>query len=32
MGEVAYADCTSSAWAIGVGVIRNTFIHELTHA
>ncbi len=32
MGEVAYTDCTSSTWTSGVGVIRNTFIHELTHA
>ena len=31
MGEVAYADCTSSRWTTGVGTIRNTFIHELTH-
>lgn len=32
MGSVAYVDCTSSTWTSGVGVPRNTFIHELTHA
>jgi hypothetical protein len=31
VGPVAYADCTSSRSTSGVGVIRNTFIHELTH-
>lgn len=31
VGPVAYADCTSSRSTSGAGVIRNTFIHELTH-
>ncbi len=31
MGDAGYADCTSRNWSSGVGVIANTFVHELTH-
>jgi hypothetical protein len=31
MGDSAYADCTSRKWVTGVGVVANTFIHEMTH-